>query len=230
LAPGRSGASGACPVTLFTSLLRTLLIALALAATLTAAPAHAGPLSRAGLVDVRTHAREIRLDIRYATDDNFTGSRLPGYCKPIAVIRRPAARALARVQQRLARQDLGLLVYDAYRPARATRAMVRWAERTGNEWVISQGYVARRSNHNRGAAVDLTLVEAETGKPLGMGTRYDAFTTRSHTANATGAARTNRLTLKSAMEAFGFRNYRREWWHYDFPSAAGPPRDIPLGC
>jgi D-alanyl-D-alanine dipeptidase len=195
-----------------------------------AAPADAGPLTRAGLVDVRTHASDIRLDIRYATRDNFTGRRLPGYCRPVAVIRRPAARALGRVQRGLRKRGLGLLVYDAYRPARATRAMVRWARRTNNEWVLTQGYVARRSNHNRGAAIDLTLVRLEDGKPLGMGTSYDAFTTRSHTANASGNTLRNRLTLKRAMESAGFRNYRREWWHYDFPRAGGQPRDIPLGC
>jgi D-alanyl-D-alanine dipeptidase len=211
-------------------LLQKLVALTLIGAAMAAAPAQAGPLSQAGLVDVRTHAKTIALDLRYATDENFTGRRLPGYCKPIAVIRRPAAQALGRVQRRLAKRGLGLLVYDGYRPARATRAMVRWAERTNNEWVLTQGYVARRSNHNRGAAIDLTLVRLSDGRPLGMGTAYDAFTTRSHTANATGAARTNRLTLKSAMEAFGFRNYRREWWHYDFPRAAGPPRDIPLGC
>jgi D-alanyl-D-alanine dipeptidase len=206
------------------------LTAVAVACACAAAPAHAGPLTRAGLVDVRTYAPAIRLDIRYATADNFTGAPLPGYCKPIAVVRRPAAQALGKVQARLARDGLGLLVYDAYRPARATRAMVRWAERTGHKWVLDQGYVARRSNHNRGAAIDLTLVRATDGKPLGMGTPFDAFTTRSHTANASGRALRNRLTLKRAMEAGGFRNYRREWWHYDFPSAGGPPRDIPLGC
>lgn len=195
-----------------------------------AAPAHAGPLTRAGLVDVRTHAGDVLLDIRYATADNFTGRRLPGYCKPIAVIRRDPARALGRVQRRLRRQGLGLVVYDAYRPARATRAMVRWAKRTGNEWVLSQGYVARRSNHNRGAAVDLGLVRLSDGRRLTMGTDYDAFTTKSHTANARGTALRNRLTLKRAMESFGFRNYRREWWHYDFPRDSGPARDIPLGC
>ena len=211
-------------------MLQKLVVSTLATAAVTATPAHAGPLSQAGLIDVRTHARTIQIDLRYATDDNFTGARLPGYCKPIAVIRRPAARALGRVQNRLARSGLGLLVYDAYRPARATRAMVRWAERTNNEWVLAQGYVARRSNHNRGAAIDLTLIRLSGNRPLTMGTDYDAFTTRSHTANATGTARKNRLTLKRAMESFGFRNYRREWWHYDFPSAAGPPRDIPLGC
>jgi D-alanyl-D-alanine dipeptidase len=96
--------------------------------------------------------------------------------------------------------------------------------------VLDQGYVARRSNHNRGAAIDLTLVRLDDGKPLGMGTAFDAFTTRSHTANASGRALRNRLTLKRAMEAAGFRNYRREWWHYDFPTTTAPPRDIPLGC
>ena len=211
-------------------MLRKLLASALAAAAATAPAAHAGPLTQAGLTDVRTYAPTIRTDLRYATDDNFPGARLPGYCKPIAVLRKPAARALGRVERRLARDGLGLLVYDAYRPARATRAMVRWAARSGNEWVLEQGYVARRSNHNKGAAVDLTLVRASDGRPLTMGTDYDAFTTKSHTANATGRARTNRLTLKRAMEATGFRNYRREWWHYDFPSAAGPARDIPLGC
>ncbi len=208
---------------------RSVLITLA-AAALAAPSAEAGPLSQAGLVSVRTHDRTIALDLRYATDDNFTGRRLPGYCKPIAVIRRPAARALGRVQERLDNQGLGLLVHDAYRPARATRAMVRWAQTTGHQWVIDQGYVARRSNHNRGAAIDLTLVRLSDGRPLGMGTDYDAFTPRSHTANASGTALKNRLTLKRAMEAYGFRNYRNEWWHYDFPGATGPARDIPLGC
>jgi D-alanyl-D-alanine dipeptidase len=210
-------------------LLRTL-TAIALVTAALATPAEAGPLTQAGLVDVRTSARGIRLDVRYATPGNFTGAVLPGYCKPIAVIRRPAARALGKVQARLERDGLGLLVYDAYRPSRATRAMVHWAQRSDNEWVLTQGYVARRSNHNRGAAVDLTLFRMSDGKPLGMGTRFDAFTTKSHTANASGKALSNRLRLKRAMEAYGFRNYRREWWHYDFPRAAGPPRDIPLGC
>jgi zinc D-Ala-D-Ala dipeptidase len=213
-----------------TAALATAAATIAAMAAITAGPAEAGPLSQAGLIDVRTHAKTIKLDLRYATDNNFTGARLPGYCKPIAVIRRPAAQALGRVQRRLAKQGLGLLVYDAYRPARATRAMVRWAEHTNNEWVIEQGYIARRSNHNRGAAIDLTLVRLSDGEPRDMGTPYDTFSTKAHTANATGAALKNRLTLKRAMESFGFRNYRNEWWHYDFPKATGPARDIPLGC
>jgi D-alanyl-D-alanine dipeptidase len=168
--------------------------------------------------------------LRFVTRRNFTGRRLPGYCRPWAYLRRDAARALARVQSRLRRARLGLKVYDAYRPARATRAMVRWALRTGRSRLLSQGYIARRSNHNLGAAVDLTLVRARSGRELDMGTAYDAFTVRSHTRNARGLALRNRLRLTRAMEREGFRNYRREWWHYDFASPGARRLDLTLGC
>jgi D-alanyl-D-alanine dipeptidase len=170
---------------------------------------------------------DIALDMRYATSNNFTGRRLPGYCKPWALLKPQAARALERVQRRVARAGLGLKVYDAYRPARATRAMVRWARRTGNDHLLD-GYIARRSNHNRGVAVDLTLVRG--GEELEMGTGFDSFSTRSHTLNASGRALRNRLRLRRAMELEGFRNYRREWWHYDFAGLRPPPLDVGIGC
>ncbi|HEV2769969.1 MAG TPA: M15 family metallopeptidase [Solirubrobacteraceae bacterium] len=199
-----------------------------------AAPAQALPttsaLARAGLVDVRTYAPSILVDARYATANNFTGRRLPGYCRPWAFLKQAAARRLARVQRRLRRDGLGLKVLDAYRPARASRAMVRWAQRTGNGWVLTRGYVARRSNHARGTTIDVTLVRLSSGRALDMGTAFDAFTPRSATLNARGAVRLRRLRLVRAMEGAGFRNYAREWWHYDF-EARGPSRlDVPLGC
>ena len=187
-------------------------------------------LARAGLVDVRTYARAIVLDVRYATADNFTGRPLPGYCRPWAFLKRTAARRLGRVQRRLEGAGLGLKVFDAYRPARATRAMVRWARRSGNEWVLAQGYVARRSNHARGTTVDVTLVQLPSGRELDMGTRYDAFTPRSHTLNARGAALRARLRLRRAMSREGFANYRREWWHYDLDPGGARRLDVPLGC
>ena len=193
-----------------------------------AAQADAGPLRRAGLVDVRAGSPQVRIDMRYATERNFTGRRLPGYCEQRALLLRRPARALRRVERALSERGLGLLVLDAYRPARATRAMVRWARREGREDLLD-GYIARRSRHNLGAAVDLTLVEAGSGDPLSMGTAYDSFSTRSHTRNAKGRALENRLRLKRAMEREGFENYRREWWHYDFPG--GKRRlDLPIGC
>jgi D-alanyl-D-alanine dipeptidase len=181
------------------------------------------------LVDVRRMDRSIRVDLRYATENNFTGERLPGYDARLALVHPGSAAALARVQARLRRDGLGLKVFDAYRPIRATQAMVSWAERTNQIWVLDQGYVARQSGHNRGNTVDLTVVHLRGGRELEMGTPFDTFSEAAHTANATGAVLANRMILKRAMEAEGFQNYDREWWHYRLP-AADTPLDAPLSC
>ena len=183
----------------------------------------------ARLTSVQDADPTIRVDVRYATENNFTGERLPGYDRPVALLRPEVARALARVQARLRGQGYGLKVFDGYRPIRATRAMVDWANRTNQRWVLTQGYVARASGHNRGHTVDLTLVRLDTGEELEMGTPYDTFSTAAHTANATGAARINRDRLLRAMRAEGFSNYRKEWWHFTLPGSY-PALDVPLGC
>lgn len=181
------------------------------------------------LVNIQTIDRTIRTDIRYATRNNFTGAVLPGYERPLAMMRPEAARALARVHQSLRPRGLGLKVFDAYRPVRATLGMVDWAERTGNQWVLQQGYVARQSGHNVGRTVDLTLVSLRDGRELEMGTAYDTFSQAAHTANATGQVAANRRILVDAMAAEGFQNYDKEWWHFSIP---GPrdPLDAPLHC
>jgi zinc D-Ala-D-Ala dipeptidase len=150
----------------------------------------------------------IRLDIRYHTTNNFTGRPLPGYGAPGAWLIASAARALARVQRDLAPKGLGLWVFDAYRPRRATRAMVRWAQKT-NPALVGP-YIGARSRHNAGVAVDLTLYKSATGKPLAMGSAFDAFSTRSHTNNARGGALQNRMLLKRAMVRRGFKPYAAE--------------------
>jgi zinc D-Ala-D-Ala dipeptidase len=187
-------------------------------------PAH----RRAGLVDVHRYAPGIALDITYAGTDNIVGRRLPGYCEAWALMLDPAAHDLARVQRYLRRRNRGLLIMDAYRPARATRALVRWAERTGRGHLVGT-YIARRSRHNLGSAVDLTLIRASDGKRLRMG-RYDTLRPGAHTFDAKGAVLRNRLALKAAMERFGFTNYWREWWHYEHRVLGGTYLDIPLGC
>jgi D-alanyl-D-alanine dipeptidase len=191
---------------------------------LAGSPAH----RRAGLVDVHRYAPGIGLDITYAGKDNITGRRLPGYCEEWALMLDPAARDLGRVQRYLRRRNRGLLILDAYRPARATRALVSWAERTGRGHLVGT-YIARRSRHNLGSAVDLTLVRASDGKRLRMG-RYDALGPGAHTFDATGAVLRNRLALKNAMERFGFTNYWREWWHYEHRLTGTTYLDLPLGC
>lgn len=186
------------------------------------------PSERPGLVRVTDAAPTIREDIRYATANNFTGAPLPGYEVPAALLRPDAAAALARVQERLRRQGYGLLVWDAYRPVRATLAMVDWAETSGNEWVLN-GWVARRSNHNKGNTVDLTVVRLDTGEALEMGTGFDHFGDESRTSNASGRIAANRRILLDAMRAEGFTNYSQEWWHYTH-AADAEPVDVPIGC
>jgi D-alanyl-D-alanine dipeptidase len=177
------------------------------------------------LVDVVEVDSTIRTDVRYATTNNFTGLPLPGYEAPRVLLRREAARALARVQRRLRSGGLGLLVFDGYRPVRATSAMVEWAERTGRRDLVQEGYIASRSRHNLGIAVDLTLVDLATGRQLDMGTPYDTFSEAAHTANAEGRAWKHRQILVRAMSSEGFANYEKEWWHFTYPVQGARPFD-----
>jgi D-alanyl-D-alanine dipeptidase len=168
------------------------------------------------LTDVRSLDPSIVVEMRYATSNNFTGAPLPGYLANRAFLRREAAAALARVQRDLRAQGLGLKVFDAYRPVRATLAMVDWTERVHRTDLLKDGYIARRSRHNLGLAVDLTVVDLASGRELEMGTPFDTFSAAAHTANATGEAALNRQRLKVAMEREGFVNYDQEWWHYSY--------------
>jgi D-alanyl-D-alanine dipeptidase len=190
----------------------------AAASVANAPPAELGTASQADslLVDVQRLAPDIRVEMRYTTANNFTGAPLPGYEANRALARREAAVALARVQQGLRGRGLGLLVYDAYRPVRATEAMVAWTERVGRQDLVRDGYIASRSRHNLGVAIDLTLIDLATGRPLDMGTAYDEFSAAAHTANASGGIAERRRWLVEAMESEGFVNYDQEWWHFSF--------------
>jgi D-alanyl-D-alanine dipeptidase len=168
------------------------------------------------LVDVRSLDPTFVVDLRYATANNFTGAPLPGYLANRAYLRREAAAALARVQRDLRPRGLAIEIFDAYRPVRATLAMVEWTERVHRSDLLKDGYIASRSRHNLGLAIDLTLIELGTARELEMGTPFDTFSSAAHTANASGLAAVNRQKLKAAMEAEGFLNYDQEWWHYTF--------------
>ncbi|MGH7510865.1 MAG: M15 family metallopeptidase [Gemmatimonadales bacterium] len=178
------------------------------------------------LVDVRVVDPTIRVDARYATTNNFTGAPLPGYEAPRVLLRREVASALARVQARLRSAGLGIRVFDGYRPVRATLAMVEWTERTGRGSLVEEGYIARRSRHNLGVAVDLTLVDLGSGAELDMGTAFDTFSEAAHTRNAAGRILQHRQILVRAMEAEGFTNYEQEWWHFSYPVRGALPFDL----
>lgn len=180
------------------------------------------------LVDVQSLDSTILVDLRYRDSTNFTGAPLPGYESNRALLHREAAAALARVQQALRAEGLSLKVLDAYRPVRATVAMVTWATQTGREDLISDGYIADRSRHNLGVAIDCTLVDLATGTELDMGTPYDTFSDAAHTANATGSVAVHRLRFVTAMAREGFANYDKEWWHYSYVVSSPLRFDVPI--
>lgn len=185
-------------------------------------------VARMKLADVAAAVPGARFELRYATSRNFTGAVLPGYGAPTPLLRREAATALAQVQQELEAQGLGLKVWDAYRPVRATLGMVAWCERNQRTELLDQGYIARRSRHNQGVAIDLTVVDLKTGRELDMGTGFDEFSERAHTANAAGPVAANRRILGDAMRHAGFVNYVDEWWHFSFDVPDPMPFDLPL--
>ena len=165
------------------------------------------------LVDVTTIDPGIKLDIWYATPDNFMG--IPLYEKPAAYMQRPAAEALGRIHKALAAKGYGLLIHDAYRPWYVT--WMFW-DATPPEDHVFVADPSQGSRHNRGCAVDLTLYDLKTGKAVEMPGRYDEFSTRSYAdfVGGTAAQRARRLVLRQAMEAEGFTVYPEEWWHFDF--------------
>ena len=179
----------------------------------------------ARLVDIRTVNRNIRLDIRYATTNNFLKRKLYPIAK--CALRSSVAQKLGKVQTDLEKIGLGLKVYDCYRPFSVTKQM--W------EFLPDPNYVAnpaRGSRHNRGAAIDLTLVD-RTGKELEMPTPFDDFTTKAHRDYAGGSAqsRKNRQILEDAMKKQGFIGITTEWWHFDSEDwQKFAILDIPLGA
>jgi len=181
------------------------------------------------LADVRAEDSTIVVEARYFTPNNFTGAVLPGYEANKAYLRREAAEALHRVQQRLLSGGMGLKIFDGYRPVRATQAMVEWARRTGQMHLIEDGYIASRSRHNLGLAVDLTLVDFSVGgREVDMGTPFDTFSEQAHWANASGRTMRYRQLLRQVMEAEGFKQYDQEWWHYSYDVPDPVAFDMPV--
>lgn len=155
----------------------------------------------------------IRLDIRYATRNNFTGR--PVYREARAFLQRPAAEALVRVNMALRKKGYGLVVFDGYRPWSVTKLF--W-DRTPEDKKQFVADPAKGSRHNRGCAVDLTMFDLRTGREVNMPSEYDEMTERSHIDYQCAApeAKAMREMLRSAMEAEGFKVYEPEWWHYDY--------------
>jgi CubicO group peptidase (beta-lactamase class C family)/D-alanyl-D-alanine dipeptidase len=176
-------------------------------------PKEVGEVRESDLVDLARLDPTIKLEIRYASTNNFLGSVF--YSEPRAFLQRPAAEALVRAHRKLKEQGYGLLIHDAYRPWYVTK--VFW-DATPDDKKIFVADPSRGSRHNRGAAVDLTLYDLKTGNPVEMVGTYDETTDRSYPdyPGGTSLQRWHRELLRAAMESEGFTVYEAEWWHFDY--------------
>lgn len=181
---------------------------------LAAQPPHeSGDFRKSDLVELQKLDPTIKLDIRYATTNNLFGTVF--YSQPRAFLQRPAAEALVRINRGLRKMGYGLLVHDAYRPWYVTK--VFW-DATPQDKKLFVADPSKGSRHNRGAAVDLTLYDRKTGRPVVMVGTYDETTDRSYPnyPGGTSLQRWHRDLLRAAMEADGFTVYEAEWWHFDY--------------
>ena len=178
-------------------------------------PKERGEFRPPDLVQITKLDPSIRLDIRYATTNNFM--HRPMYRQARAFLQRPAAEALVRANAALKPKGYGLLVFDGYRPWSVTKAF--WDAATPEQRKIEfVANPAHGSKHNRGCAVDLTLCDLATGKEITMPSTYDEFSERAYPTYAGGSAETRALRdlLRSTLEAQGFTVWPSEWWHFDY--------------
>ena len=198
-----------------------------------AAPKEKPPHDFVLLADI---APRIKQDMRYAGPDNFMGRPVPGYCAAQCWLRREAAEALAAVQKDAERMGRSLIVYDGYRPQRATEAFVAWAADPSDQAMkaayypdvekaalFELGYIARASDHSTGVAVDLALAGLDFGTP------FDFFDEASGANNPaiSEEAKQNRADLFALMRRRGFVNFDKEWWHFTLEGLDGvAPHDF----
>ena len=178
-----------------------------------APPRETGEFRPSDLVELAKIDPSIKRDIRYATTNNFLGSVF--YAEARAFLQRPAAEALLRVQQVLRPLGYGLLIHDGYRPWYVTRTFWETTPQD-KKWLVANP--ASGSKHNRGAAVDLTLVDIKTGAVIEMPSTYDESTPRAYAfyPGGTSLQRWHRALLRRTMEAVGFTVNPEEWWHFDY--------------
>jgi D-alanyl-D-alanine dipeptidase len=176
-------------------------------------PPETGDFLPTDLVELTKLDPTIKLEIRYATTNNFLGTVF--YSEPRAFMQRPAAESVVRANSKLKKMGYGLLVHDAYRPWYVTK--VFW-DATPDDKKKFVADPSKGSRHNRGCAVDITLYDLKTGKPIEMVSTYDETTDRAYPdyPGGTSLQRWHRDLLRAAMESEGFTVYEAEWWHFDY--------------
>lgn len=183
-------------------------------------------------VSLKQVCPDMIISSNYATNYNFTGEIVRGYLAQNAYMAKAPAEALCKAQMEAIKKGYTLKIFDGYRPVKAVSFFQEWAKKPetnpdiqaifypkfNRRELFELGYIATKSSHSRGSAVDLSLVNLKTGKELDMGTEFDFFDEKSHTASSHISAnqKHNRMLLKDLMESQGFKNYAQEWWHYSF--------------
>jgi D-alanyl-D-alanine dipeptidase len=183
-------------------------------------------ICEANLIELISLDKTIKLDIRYATADNFMGRKV--YPEARAFLQRSVAAAVLNVHKNLAPRGLGLVIYDGYRPWSITKLFWETVTEEQRKFVANP---AKGSKHNRGSAVDLSIYELATGDAIPMPSGYDEFTERASPDYTGGTAEetANRDLLRELMEAEGFAVNPNEWWHFDFRDWRDHPiLDIPF--
>ena len=186
-------------------------------------------MNPSGFVLLSDFIPQIVQEIRYYSTFNFIGDRIDGYEEPCAILTKEAARALKQVSNEMIVQGYRLKIFDAYRPACAVRQFVLWGiedqdirmkqyfyPELEKQVLFRDGYIASKSSHSRGSAVDLTLLDMQSGKELDMGSPFDLFSEVSHPSyrGVTDEQYANRMLLQQAMVRAGFVPLDCEWWHF----------------
>ena len=177
-------------------------------------------------VNIKSLSNDFILDIKYATADNFLKQAV--YDCGECYLREATAKALLAAQKEFVKRGYSLKLFDCYRPLSVQKKM--WEILPGTHYVANP---AKGSKHNRGAAVDLTLVDLATGKELDMGTPFDTFSPRAHHTYTQLPKQVldNRKLLKEVMDKYNFKSIYSEWWHYEYrPEMASAVEDLPWEC
>ena len=177
------------------------------------------------------------LEIRYYSTYNFVGDRIDGYEEPCALLTKEAATALKEVSDELVSKGYRLKIFDAYRPQKAVTHFMNWAKDVNDirmkkyfypqldkSVLFDQGYIAEKSGHSRGSTVDLTLFDMNLEKEVDMGGTFDYFGELSHPdyKQITAQQYENRMILRNAMLAHGFKPLDEEWWHFTLENEPFP--------
>lgn len=205
-----------------------IIISLICVAVLTYGFQHKQQLPK-GFVYAKDSIKDLDVELRYYTANNFVGDTIDGYKSNRLIITQATAKKLKLIQNELQQQNLCLKIYDGYRPQRAVNHFIRWAKVLNDTVSKSQfypnvkkrnlfkeEYIATRSGHSRGSTLDVTITNGDTGEPLDMGSPYDFFGQESwvNYNGITEAQKKNRQLLQTVMLKHNFRNYAKEWWHF----------------